>query len=45
MSRTELVLAELSLSGDITPAFPILAFAIHGAWMLWVTAPQAAIKN
>ena len=39
------LLAELSLSGDITPAFPILAFAIHGAWMLWVTAPQAAIKN
>lgn len=33
---------ELSLSGEITPAFPLVAFCIHGSWMLWVTAPDAS---
>lgn len=33
---------ELSLSRNITPAFPIAAFVVHGIWMLWVTAPEAA---
>lgn len=36
------LLEELSLTGDMTAAFPLLAFAIHGTWMLWVTAPEAA---
>lgn len=36
------LLDALSLSGEVTPAFPLLAFAVHGTWMLWVTAPQAA---
>ena len=36
------LLDELSLTGEMTPAFPILAFVIHGTWMLWVTAPNAA---
>jgi hypothetical protein len=35
------LLDELSLPKGITPAFPILAFFIHGTWMLWVTAPDA----
>ena len=35
------LLRELSVSTDITPAFPILAFIVHGVWMLWVTAPDA----
>jgi hypothetical protein len=35
------LLHELPVSADITPAFPILAFVVHGAWMLWVTAPEA----
>jgi hypothetical protein len=30
---------ELSLPAWLTPAFPLLAFAFHGAWMLWVTEP------
>ena len=36
---------ELSLSGEITPAFPLLAFCIHGSWMLWVTAPDASQRS
>lgn len=32
---------ELSLPARPTDFFPVAAFAIHGAWMLWVTAPQA----
>ena len=32
---------QLSLPAWTAPYFPVLAFAIHGAWMLWVTAPQA----
>jgi hypothetical protein len=35
------LLQELSVSEDITPAFPVLAFVVHGVWMLWVTAPEA----
>jgi Na+/citrate or Na+/malate symporter len=35
------LLNELSVSANITPAFPILAFVVHGVWMLWVTAPDA----
>ena len=31
----------LSLPKDIAPAFPVLAFFVHGVWMLWVTAPEA----
>jgi len=26
----------------VTPYFPVAAMVIHGTWMLWVTAPQAA---
>lgn len=37
----EWLLRELSVSTDITPAFPVLAFVVHGLWMLWVTAPEA----
>ena len=37
------LLRELSVSSDITPAFPVLAFVVHGVWMLWVTAPEAAV--
>lgn len=36
------VLTGLSLPKGITPAFPLLGFLIHGVWMLWVTAPEAA---
>jgi hypothetical protein len=36
------LLRELSVSSDLTPAFPVLAFVVHGAWMLWVTAPEAS---
>ena len=32
---------ELSQPGRTSGYFPVVAFAIHGAWMLWVTAPQA----
>lgn len=38
------VLAGLSLPKEITPAFPLLGFLIHGVWMLWVTAPEAAAE-
>jgi hypothetical protein len=38
------LLRELSVSKDITPAFPISAFIVHGVWMLWVTAPEAAAQ-
>jgi hypothetical protein len=41
----EWLLRELSVSTDITPAFPVLAFVVHGVWMLWVTAPEAAEKR
>jgi hypothetical protein len=30
-----------SASVTVTPAFPLLAIAVHGLWMLWVTAPEA----
>ncbi len=30
-----------SVSITVSPAFPVLAFAVHGLWMLWITAPQA----
>ncbi len=33
---------EWSIPAPTTTFFPLVAFAIHGAWMLWVTAPQAA---
>ena len=33
---------ELSFPEPTTTFFPLVAFAIHAAWMLWVTAPQAA---
>lgn len=32
---------EWSLPTLTTTFFPVVAFGIHGAWMLWVTAPQA----
>lgn len=32
---------ELSLPKGIPGGFPVLAFLIHGMWMLWVTAPEA----
>jgi hypothetical protein len=32
-----------SVSITVSPAFPVLAFAIHGLWMLWITAAQATI--
>lgn len=35
------ILGELSLSREVTPAFPILGFVVYGVWMLWVTAPEA----
>ena len=38
-------LDELGLSGTVTPAFPLLGFVVHGIWMLWVTAPEAAISE
>jgi hypothetical protein len=31
----------LSISKEITPAFPLLGFLIYGVWVLWVTAPEA----
>lgn len=31
----------LSLPGKLPAFFPVVAVAIHGAWMLWVTAPAA----
>ncbi len=31
---------EWSAPEPTTTFFPVVAFAIHGAWMLWVTAPQ-----
>jgi hypothetical protein len=37
------LMEELSLPKNITPAFPILAFVVHGVWMLWVTAPDATV--
>ena len=33
-----------SLPEPTTTFFPVVAFAIHGAWMLWVTAPQAVSR-
>ena len=33
---------QLSLPAQTPAFFPVLAFTVHGAWMLWVTAPQAA---
>jgi hypothetical protein len=33
---------QLSLPAQTPAFFPVLAFVVHGAWMLWVTAPQAA---
>ncbi len=30
-----------STSVTVAPAFPLLAIAVHGLWMLWVTAPKA----
>lgn len=33
---------ELALPGRAVPYFPLVAFTVHGAWMLWVTAPAAA---
>ncbi len=30
-----------STSVTVAPAFPLLAIAVHGLWMLWITAPQA----
>lgn len=35
----EWLLADWGLSGEVSPAFPVLGFAIDGAWMLWVTEP------
>ena len=35
------VLDTLSISTQITAAFPLLGFLIYGVWMLWVTAPEA----
>jgi hypothetical protein len=35
------VLGTLSISTQITAAFPLLGFLIYGVWMLWVTAPEA----
>ena len=31
----------LSLPGRLPAFFPVVAIAVHGAWMLWVTAPSA----
>ena len=33
---------QLSLPAQTPAFFPVLAFVVHGVWMLWVTAPQAA---
>jgi hypothetical protein len=30
-----------STSVSVSPAFPLVAIAFHGLWMLWVTAPEA----
>jgi len=35
----------LFASSHLTQAFPLLAFVVHGAWMLWVTAPAAATSR
>lgn len=32
------------LPAHATPYFPVAAIAIHGAWALWVTAPQAILQ-
>ena len=31
---------QLSLPAQTPAFFPVLAFTVHGVWMLWVTAPQ-----
>lgn len=36
---------ELSLPARTTAYFPVVAFAVHGAWMLWVTAPEAVANH
>jgi hypothetical protein len=42
-ARLGCVAAAPAVSTRQTPAFfPVLAFVVHGTWMLWVTAPQAA---
>lgn len=35
------LLHALSVERDVSAAFPLLTFVFHGAWMLWVTAPEA----
>lgn len=30
-----------TVSVTVSPAFPLLTFAVHGLWMLWITAPDA----
>jgi hypothetical protein len=35
------LLEALSVDQEVSTAFPLLTFAFHGAWMLWVTAPAA----
>jgi hypothetical protein len=37
-----IVIAAFFSSTRLTEAFPVLAFVVHGAWMLWVTDPAAA---
>jgi hypothetical protein len=36
---------ELSWPARLPDYFPVAAFAIHGAWMLWVTAPRAVRRS
>jgi hypothetical protein len=36
---------QLSVSTKFAFAFPVVAFAVHGTWMLWVSAPQAVIDG
>lgn len=39
------ILAALSFEPRLSSAFPLLAFIMHGVWMLWVTDPAARIER
>jgi hypothetical protein len=40
-----LLLDALSVEQDFSTAFPLLTFAFHGAWMLWVSDPAVAAPS
>ncbi len=39
-----LVVAAFLTPTPLTSAFPLLAFVVHGIWMLWVTGPSAGVS-